>query len=255
MPWVKDVAEQQLKVFNAESWHDVALHHQAYQRIYITGNLTQEQKTALTSFTVFFLPESATMGAIEPGNLSGMKERIDSAIRNLYRVAFNKTLTLSSDSKESPGAETLREGKEELINLVKSTAGDIDDVMNEAIDHYARFKGVKNFKGKIKLNTDISTEDIDKQIALFAANQDAIKKVDIWHKSYLKKVAESQNLPNLEEILKAIDAGDFTVQPAIAGNPTRDKIQARFGQANEGNKAADNQGGAGAGSANNGVRG
>jgi DNA polymerase III alpha subunit (gram-positive type) len=115
------------------------------------------------------------------------------------------------DSREAPGASTLREMSTELIALLIHAVGELEQVINEAIMLYAMFKlgpeRGKSFAGRITLSRDITADDVNLQIQMFLTYRDEIRNVQSWRKAHLKKVAVSMGYNNDErsEILQDIE--------------------------------------------------
>jgi hypothetical protein len=132
----------------------------------------------------------------------------------LYRVAFNRTRGVSADSREAPGASTLREMSTELITLLVQAVGQLESITNRALRNYAKFKlgeeKAKDFKGRIEFSRDITADDITMQLQMFIAYRDSIMSIPSWKKAHLKKVAVSMgyNVDERQEILQAIENED-----------------------------------------------
>ncbi|NDD53811.1 hypothetical protein EBZ39_08015 [bacterium] len=144
---------------------------------------------------------------IEPASTDALIAAIESTMDQLYRVAFNRTRGVSAGSKEAPGAATLREMSTELIALLIHAVGEIESCINMALKHYARFKGVEDFQGRVTLSRDITADDVALQIQMFLAYRDEIRNIDSWRKAHLKKVAASMgyNEQELSQIVNDID--------------------------------------------------
>lgn len=204
--WIKDVAEQALKLYNLESARDNIQLYQAYQRIFISGVTNADQKKALAEFIISFLPENSAVHTIEPANTQSLDQNIERTVNNLFRIAFNQNRTVSGDSGSVESAETQQESKEQLTSLIISSIESLETLINAAIKDYAWFKnGDADFEGKIHLSKDLKVDDVTKQIEIYSALRDEINKVPLWRSETLKKFVEEQNLPEKEEILEALD--------------------------------------------------
>lgn len=122
--WVKDVAEQQLSVFNYMSCHANQLVNQGFQRVVFAGNLDTETKRAWSEFAALVVPENTQVITIGAADTGPMERAVEKAIEHLFKVAFNRTQSLASSSNEAPGADTLREMKDDLVALIKSSIAD-----------------------------------------------------------------------------------------------------------------------------------
>ncbi len=188
--WIKDVSEQQLLLHNQLSWIANVHGSQAYQRVLIAGELNQTHKISVSEYSWGILPPGSTVTVIDPASTDDLRTAADGTVSKLFRVAFNRVRGMSSDSKEAPSDQTLREMNAELIALLVSSIGEMENMMNQALAYYAQFKtGETEFDGKITLPNDITIEDINQELQVFAAYRDEIKQITAWRKAHLKKVA------------------------------------------------------------------
>lgn len=188
-PWVKGVAEQQLVLFNIMSaWYN-QMNTQAFQRGILAGDLGPEHKIAISEYTWGIVPVGTTATVIEPSTTEPLTGGMNMTVDQMYRIAFNRSRGLSSDSKEAPSEETLREMNAELISLLITAMGQIESLVNEGLRFYAKFKGNENFTGKITLSRELTADDVMKQADVYSIYRDDIRKVLSWRKAHLKKVA------------------------------------------------------------------
>jgi hypothetical protein len=205
--WVKDVSELQLVVYNLMSAYYNQLNTQAFQRVFVSGDLQDKHLISISEYAVSVLPQEAKPYVIEPASTEALLNAINTSVDQLYRVAFNRTRGVSSTSNEAPGAATLREMSTELIALLIHAVGELEGAINDALANYARFKGISDFKGRVTLSRDITADDVNQQIQLFLAYRDEIRNVDSWRKAHLKKVAATMgyNEDELSQIVMDID--------------------------------------------------
>lgn len=205
-PWLKDVAQLSLRLFNLESALDSQLNSQAFQRIMIAGNLSSEAKIAWNEYVVNFLPEAASVTVIEPSNPAALQARIEQTVEQIQRVAFNRNHSLPGDSKEAPSAEASNAMKEEQISLSLQAINDLETLINRSVKHWAMLTGNNKFKGKVTIGRDIAEEAIQSSIDRFMAMSDEIKKVPTWYKASLKRIVDREQLAEEEQIKKEIEA-------------------------------------------------
>lgn len=205
--WVKDVAELQLVVYNLMSAYYNQLNTQAFQRVFVSGDLQDKHLISISEYAVSVLPQEAKPYVIEPASTEALLGAINASVDQLYRVAFNRTRGVSMGSNEAPGAATLREMSTELIALLIHAVGELEGALNDALKHYARFKGVADFQGRVTLSRDITADDVNQQIQLFLAYRDEIRNIDSWRKAHLKKVAATMGYSEdeLASIITEID--------------------------------------------------
>ncbi len=205
-PWLKDVAQLCLRLFNLESALDSQLNAQAFQRIIVSGNMSDGAKMAWSEYAVNFVPESSAVTVVEPSNPAALQARIEQTVEQLQRVAFNRSHALPADSKESPSADASNAMKEEQISLALQAVNDLETVINRAVKHWAMLSGNTNFNGKVTIGRDIAEEAIQDSIDRFMSLSDEIKKVPTWYKASLKRIVDREQLAEEVEIKKEIDA-------------------------------------------------
>lgn len=205
--WVKDVSELQLVLYNLMSAYYNQLNTQAFQRVFVSGDLQDKHLISISEYAVSVLPQEAKPYVIEPSSTDALISAIQSTMDQLYRVAFNRTRGVSSSSNEAPGAATLREMSTELIALLIHAVGELESCVNRAMAHYARFKGIQDFKGRVIFSRDITADDVAMQIQMFLAYRDEIRNVQSWRKAHLKKVAATMgyNEQELSQIVSDIE--------------------------------------------------
>jgi len=206
-PWVRDLAEIALALFNEMSaWFNL-LNTQAFQRVILSGSFSPQHKFAISEYAWGVAPPGTTTTVIDSAPTAQHTDAIDRLIDMFYRVGFNRTRGLSAGSNEAPSASTLREMNIELITILKTAATEIESVVNNALKHVALFKGKKDFKGKIQISKDFAPEDVEAATTRWLAYKDDIKKVDPWYKAELKRLAEQEGFSEEEEkeIFEAIE--------------------------------------------------
>jgi hypothetical protein len=205
--WVKDVSELQLVIYNLMSAYYNQLNTQAFQRVFVSGDLQDKHLISISEYAVSVLPQESKPYVIEPASTEALLGAINASVDQLYRVAFNRTRGVSMGSNEAPGAATLREMSTELIALLIHAVGELEGALNDALTHYARFKGIEDFQGRVTLSRDITADDVNQQIQLFLAYRDEIRNIDSWRKAHLKKVAATMGYSEdeLSQIVVDID--------------------------------------------------
>lgn len=203
--YVKDSAEMQLLTYNYMSAESTQLNSQAFQRIFISGALDEASKPLIGEYLFNFLAQDSVIQTIEPSNTEPIRSAIETSIDRCFKVSFNEINGLASDSKESPGSETRKEMKDEFIALVQTSISEVEDLVNQALEQYLRFKD-KTFSEGIKLDKNITEDDITQEIAIWQAHIDSFKQVSRLYKGVLKKHSAVFGLPDQEEIDKEIEA-------------------------------------------------
>ena len=206
--WVRDVSELQLVLYNLMSAYYNQLNTQAFQRVFVSGDLQDKHLISISEYAVSVLPQDAKPYVIEPSSTDALVAAINQTVDQLYRVAFNRTRGVSSSSNEAPGAAALREMSTELIALLIHAVGELESCVNQALSHYARFKGIEDFGGRVIFSRDITADDVAMQIQMFLAYRDEIRNIDSWRKAHLKKVAATMGYSEheLSQIITDIDS-------------------------------------------------
>lgn len=209
--WIKDVSELQLVLFNLMSAYYNQLNTQAFQRVFIAGDLGEKHQISISEYAVSQLPAEAKPYVIEPSSMDALVNGINSTAEQIYKVAFNRTRSLPAGSKEAPGADTIQEMNLELIVLLKQALEEMETLINQGIRHYAMFKlGPEkgaNFTGKVTLPKDIDVQPVAQRLEIFLAYKDEIRKVLPWRKAELSKAAGEMGYDreSTQEILKEIE--------------------------------------------------
>ncbi len=207
--FVKDASEMQLLVFNTMSAESSALNAQAFQRVFIAGNLKESQKMMLNEYLINFLPENASVQTVEPFNSAPLQQARDAFIEMTFKVAFNQLNTVSADSKAMPGAETRREMKDEFVALVQTSLSEIEDLVNRAMADYVFKKNGSEYTDRITFDKQITEDDIDREIAIWQAHVDDFKKIPTLHKGIIAKHAKYFGLPDEEKIVEEIESASL----------------------------------------------
>lgn len=216
--WIKDAAVEALKYFNLVSVIDNINLFQGHQRVYFIGNFDQNfNRAALAEYTLQVLPEGTTIHETQPTNTAGIEARADSVFNAIWRVGLNQVRQMAADSKAVQGEATLREEKDYTVSLVQSELASLENIINQALKHFAMFKGQPNFEGKISFSADITKADVEKVTQIAMSFKDDINKVPKFRKAMLKWAANEIDLPEKEEILEEIDSQDLDSQADSAG--------------------------------------
>jgi len=220
--WIKDLCGEALKLHNLISSRDNILYYQAYQRLWASGITNEEQRKAVTEYTMFFVPEGSTVGAVEPVNTASIESAIERTVMNIFRMAYGVTRMLPATSEANESAETKQEDRKALETLILSEIETIENLANATLKDWATFKGENNFKADVNFSRDLSTFDIQTEVTLYQALRDEIMKVPTWRKETLKRFAETQNLNDLKKVKEEIDA-----LPAPTNGITQDGLSVR----------------------------
>lgn len=225
--WVKDTAQQILKLYNLESTRDSCHYYQAHRHTFIIGDVQKEAKKALAEYTINFLPANSNVIAIEPVNTASIDENINRTKATIYQIAFNQNRTVSADSKQVESADTQNEGKEQLVTLIKAEIEALENLTNKIIEDYAVAAG--KTPGKVTFCKDITVDDVREQINTYMQLRGDIARYPTWQKQSLIKIAQGMNLPEEETIIQEIQAAEPEPTPEERAAREGDALGAVFG--------------------------
>ena len=194
---------------NLESAYDNQLLFQAIQRIIILGeNISTDAPVVASEGAITVLKGTGTIETIQPSEPRSLERRIEQRLNDFFKIAFNQTRHMPSDSRVGQSADSLREGKEDFVKQVENTAKDLEILANKTFEIMCKFQGVDYdvIEDKIIIGNNLDSENINEQIQHARLFFDDIAKYPTWRKEYLKKLARSFNLNDIEQIEKEIDS-------------------------------------------------
>ena len=230
--WIDGVCAETFRFHNLRSSKDSVEYAQGFQKIFISGDgLTSvDAIKAISEHVISLLPAGATVQGLEPVNTDGLDRSITQALENAFKVGLNQLRQVAADSRETQAADSMQMEKDNTYALVESTLKDLENTFNQAIGHFARFKGVKDFKGTIELNKEIKQEDINQFISTYSAFRDRLVKYTKLSKAIDKKVVATLNLSD-EEVAEAVKEIDAAVIDKPADDPNDPVNQVLSGNA------------------------
>jgi hypothetical protein len=205
--WIKDIAPQALKYHNLESVLDNIHLFQAHQRIQAIGDNLKVTEVGFAEYCISTWPLGTSFHVIEPTDTTAIEKRLLQVRDNLFKIALNQVKQLAGDSAGVQGAETIREERQDTIALIQSEIESLENITNKAIELYAKFKGILNFKSEITLSREINETDLDQMSKAFLIIRDDIAKIPSLKKAAVKRFALELDLDedSLEEINNDID--------------------------------------------------
>jgi hypothetical protein len=232
--WIKDLMPHCLKYYNLESTLDNICLYQAYQRVMVIGDdVGEKHLVGAAEYTWAPLPSGTTIQVIEPNSSTAIEARLSQVLNNIFRLALNQTRMMSSDSKVGQSSDTIKEEKEAVYNLVKAESEGIEDMVNNALRMFAKFKGIDDLEPEFKFTLDSGTEDVDQFIKLVSLFRDEIVKLPTMRKELLNKVLGSFDLESNADIQNEIEV---LVNQPVAEDPQlniRDRLLNGFSGSQE----------------------
>lgn len=214
---VNDYYQEVLRHHILESSLDNGLAYQAWQRLYVSGMATADadQKAALSAYTVFFLPDDATMGSVEPPNPKALVDRIGSQRDLVFKKAMRQLRQLPSDSRAAQGADTLRAEQDNTIAIIQSRLEDYEQIMNEAFRLAGLYFGKEDEEAVVTLDKDITDKDVQQTLLLFQSLRNDLG--EKGRKQFLKALVADSPIEDVDEVREEIEASE-------SANPTRTRL-------------------------------
>lgn len=192
---------------NLESSYDNQLLFQAIQRILILGeNISKDSAIVANEGAVSVIKGNGTIQVIEPTEPKSLERRIEQRLNDFFKIAFNQTRHMPNDSRVGQSADTLKESKEDFVKQVESCAKDLETLANQTLEIMCKFQGVEyDPEKKIIIGDNLDPENLNEQVQNARIFFDEIGKYPSWRKDFLKKLARSMNLKDIESIESEID--------------------------------------------------
>ncbi len=211
--WIKDACEETLRHYNLRSVKDSIEFNQGFQRVWIKGVDTSNPDaiSALSEYVIGALPENGSVEVVDPVSTSEMKESINQALENAFKVGLNQQRRLPATSNQAQTAEAQTEEKDPTIALIESQIDELETAINDALVNFAAFAGVKDFQGRITLVKDVRREDLNTWLQLWTTFRDDFDKIPSVKKAALKKALGKLDLENEEELYNDLEAANLNV--------------------------------------------
>ena len=216
--WIDGVCEETLRFFNLRSNKDNIEYSQGYEKQVLIGFDANNPDIvrAAGEHTMLCLPADVQFQVIAPVDTSGYERSVADAISTVFKVGLNQFRQLSADSKAVQSDDTIAEEKANTVALVLSTIDDLEDAMNQSMNHYAVFAGQKNFESDISFNREIIAKNFERFVAVYGAFADRLTKYAKVSKAVDRAAVRALELPKDEETeaLREIDQAPEVETPA-----------------------------------------
>lgn len=208
--WLKDANQETLRHFNIRSNRDNINYNQGFQEKFITkegGKMDATQLSAFNEYTHHILAVGENAFVIEPIDPIALEKAEAESLRNVFRVGLNRLESLPDSSRESSSADAQDKYSQYTYKLVEAALGEIEDILNQSLKHYAAFAGVSNFEGKVELDKEVSEESFEQFIEIWHAFSDGLSlaptvKVEAYKKALTKLRLRREKMPELEADLE-----------------------------------------------------
>lgn len=202
--WVERILPILMTRYNLQSALDNILNYQAHQKIIISGPHMQGDGLIMSEAGVTFVQDGSTVTVVEPSNPAALKERLEQATADLWRVAFFQNRLIPADSRAVESSETIKVVKEDLINAIKLAGESISNHVNQLVGMFAAYKGTDIGEKEVAFDFNIEIDD-QEFINLAALFMQDIKQYDTWTKEVYKRVAKKMNVDNPELVMSEIE--------------------------------------------------
>lgn len=196
--WLDDANQEILRHFNLRSNRDNINYNQGFDEKYLKlqgGKVDEKRLSAFNEYTHKIISTDEDAFKIPPIDPIAYERAEAEAIRNIFRVGLNRLHSLPDGSNESPSAESQDKNNEYTAKLVESSIAEIEDIANEALKHYAAFKGDTNFSGKVELDKEVSEQSFEQFVTIWQAFSDELSKVQEIKAEVSKKALAKLRLP------------------------------------------------------------
>lgn len=192
-PWLDEVCDEAERHYNLRSNRDNILYFQGYQKIFVIGENSEEEKKAMAEYLLAFAADGTQIQVIEPADLTGYNGAIEEALNNAFKVGLLQLRALPSDSRASQSSDTMSEEKDNAFARVEAAIEDMETAANEALEYHAAMSG-SSTTGQIKFVRDLNEENFQEVIQIYEAFVDEFRKLPVVTKEILKKAVQKMNL-------------------------------------------------------------
>jgi len=203
--WIKDLIPHVLKYYNLESALDNICLYQAHQRLFLAGELEQKDMITISECAISSVPTGTTLLTVEPVSTTAIEGRLGSVLNNIFRIALNQSRMMSSDAKSVQGADTIRQEKEGIYNLISAEAESIENLVNQSIKMMAKYLGNDSLEPQFKFNIDASGDNVDQLIKLVSLFRDEFNKLPSARKELISNMLSSLNIEVSNDIAAEIE--------------------------------------------------
>lgn len=217
--WLKDAVQESLRYHNLRSTKDHIQYSQGYDKAFIIGIDPASDYIKFMGASVWtMLPEGATVTTLPPVSVEGYENSLNVAIDSIFKVGLNMLRTMPADSRQVQASDTIREDKNNTVAVVEAALQEFQGYLDDIVRNVATFKGKEGFKGRIKLNPDITTDDVQQFTEIALAFRDSIRQIPVINEAVIKKAVKKLNLPKedeeraLQAITEASQNGGLTPQ-------------------------------------------
>lgn len=201
--WLRDVSPHILKYYNTESVIDNVVLMQGHQRIFVIGDVSQMEVISLSESGLNSLPLGSTIEVIEAGDTAGAERRLQSILGNIIRVGLNQ-LKMQIEGQAVESADTLQQVKDNTIGLIQAELENVENVINKAIELWAKYKGQDGFKSQIKFNIEDVKDNIDQIVKLIMVFKDDVSRLPMVKEKLINWFINKMDFEDKDELYKEV---------------------------------------------------
>ena len=201
--WLRDVSPHILKYYNTESVIDNVTLMQGHQRIFVIGDVSNMEVISLSESGLNSLPLGSTIEVIQAGDTSGPERRLQSILGNIIRVGLNQ-LKMQIEGQAVESADTLQQVKDNTIGLIQAELENVENVINKAIELWAKYKGQDSFKSQIKFNIEDVKDNIDQIVKLIMVFKDDVSRLPLVKEKLLNWFINKMDFEDKDELYQEV---------------------------------------------------
>lgn len=201
--WLKDVTPHILKYYNTESVIDNIVLYQAHQRMFFIGPMDQTDKMIVSETSINILPEGSSVQVISPTDTTTIENRAQKILSNIFRIGLNM-LKMQTEGAGIESADTLKQVKDSTVSLIQAEIEAVEDILNDAVRLFAKYKGKNDFKSEIRFNIEDLDNSIDEAVKLYSVFRDDISTLPKTKKAVLDWFIDRFDLNDKEELKQEI---------------------------------------------------
>lgn len=195
--FIRDVAPEILRYHQLQSSYENILHFQGYTRVAIAGEPLEGDSVGASENSAIWLKQGSEVFDIRAEDPSALERRLKDVMNNILRIGLNQFRQLDASSKESQSADTMREEKENFLDLVKESVEEIEDYANELLSYCSAFRGNQIAPEDIgvEFDSNFDKQSVEEFLQLYQALGDVRRKSPTLAKYSDKKLVTYMEPP------------------------------------------------------------
>ena len=201
--WLRDVSPHILKYYNTESVIDNVTLMQGHQRIFVIGDVGNVEVVSLSESGLNSLPTGSTIEVIAPTDTTGPERRLQSILGNIIRVGLNQ-LKMQIEGQAVESADTLQQVKDNTIGLIQAELENVENVINKAVELWAKYKGQDGFKSEIAFDIEDVKDNIDEIVKLILVFRDDVSRLPMVKEKLINWFINKMDFEDKDELYEEV---------------------------------------------------